>query len=124
MVSPSAARRFEGKVAFVTGGASGIGEGGVRRFDAEGARVAVADINLDAAKRLADELTDGLAVQIDVSDADSVRQAVAATVEHFGRLDVVFNNAGITDDQKSCTSSTSRAGTGCGRSTATASSTS
>ncbi|HEY3260251.1 MAG TPA: SDR family NAD(P)-dependent oxidoreductase [Pseudonocardiaceae bacterium] len=92
--------RFEGKVAFITGGASGLGEAAARRFDAEGAAVAVADINYERAGEVAKELRDGLAVEVDTSDAASVERAVAATVERFGRIDVVFNNAGITGEQK------------------------
>lgn len=94
------ARRFTDKVAFVTGGASGIGEGAALRFDEEGARVAVADIDFEAAQAVAKKLRDGLAVEMDAADAASVERAVAATVEHFGRIDVVFNNAGIAGEQQ------------------------
>jgi NAD(P)-dependent dehydrogenase (short-subunit alcohol dehydrogenase family) len=92
--------RFEGKVAFITGGASGLGEAAARRFDAEGAAVAVADIDHAKAQVVAKDLRDGLAVEVDVADPPSVERAVAATVERFGRLDVLFNNAGITGQQK------------------------
>ena len=92
--------RFEGRVALVTGGASGLGEAAARRFDAEGASVVVADIDAAKAAAVADALRDGLAVAVDVSDAAAVQRAVAQTVDRFGRLDVVFNNAGITGDQK------------------------
>lgn len=87
--------RLEGKVAIVTGGASGIGEATVRRFHAEGAKVVVADVsgNQDA---VAKELGDGaLAVQVDVSKGESVQAMINAAVEEFGRLDVLYNNAGI-----------------------------
>jgi len=92
--------RFDGKVAFITGGASGLGEAAAQRFDAEGAGVAVADIDFEKAQPVAKGLRDGLAVEVDVADAASVARAVAATVERFGRLDVVFNNAGITGTQE------------------------
>lgn len=91
--------RFEGKVAFVTGGASGIGEAAARRFDAERAKVVIADINEVAATKFATTLDDGFAVRVDTSDPASVETAVAAAVEKYGRIDVVFNNAGITGDQ-------------------------
>jgi NAD(P)-dependent dehydrogenase (short-subunit alcohol dehydrogenase family) len=92
--------RFEGKVAFVTGGASGLGAAAAQRFTDEGAQVAVADIDGAAAQKLAASLRDGYAVQLDTSDAESVARGVADAVEHFGRLDVVFNNAGITGAQQ------------------------
>ena len=87
--------RFAGKVAFVTGGASGLGAAAATRFAAEGARVVVADIDADGARRVAAALPDGLAVTVDTADAASVRAAVRRAVDHYGRIDVVFNNAGI-----------------------------
>jgi NAD(P)-dependent dehydrogenase (short-subunit alcohol dehydrogenase family) len=92
--------RFDGKVAFVTGGASGLGEAAARRFSDEGARVAVADIDAAGAEKVAASLRDGYGVQLDTSDAESVARGVADAVDHFGRLDVVFNNAGITGAQQ------------------------
>ena len=92
--------RFEGKVAFVTGGASGLGAAAAQRFSDEGAQVAVADIDAAGAEKVAASLRDGYAVQLDTSDARSVARAVADAVEHYGRLDVVFNNAGITGAQQ------------------------
>ncbi|WP_083787352.1 SDR family oxidoreductase [Stackebrandtia nassauensis] len=87
-------RRFDGKVAFLTGAAHGIGYACAKRLSAEGARVVVADIDAEAAKRAAREL-DGLAVACDVRDRASVEAAVAAAVDAFGRLDVLVNNVGI-----------------------------
>ena len=92
--------RFEGKVAFVTGGASGLGAATAQRFSDEGAQVAVADIDAAGAEKVAASLRDGYAVQLDAGDARSVARAVADAVEHYGRLDVVFNNAGITGPQQ------------------------
>jgi len=92
--------RFEGKVAFVTGGASGLGAAAAQRFSDEGAQVAVADIDAAGAEKVAASLRDGYAVHLDAADARSVARAVADAVEHYGRLDVVFNNAGITGPQQ------------------------
>ncbi|WP_200304652.1 glucose 1-dehydrogenase [Streptomyces adelaidensis] len=88
--------RIEGKVAIVTGGASGIGAGTARRFVAEGARVVVADLQEDAGKALVDELGEAARfVRTDVADEDDVAALVDYAAEEFGRLDVMFNNAGI-----------------------------
>jgi 3-oxoacyl-[acyl-carrier protein] reductase len=86
--------RLEGRIALVTGGASGIGAATVRRLAAEGARVAVADIDEAGARDVAGEV-DGLAVRMDVADAASAREGVAAAVEALGPLDVLVNNAGM-----------------------------
>jgi 2-hydroxycyclohexanecarboxyl-CoA dehydrogenase len=85
--------RFEGRTALVTGGASGIGAATVRRLAAEGARVAVADLNEDGAREVAAEV-DGAAVVMDVLDNDSVAAGVDAATEAVGPLDVLVNNAG------------------------------
>lgn len=86
------------KVALVTGGASGIGAATVRRFAAAGAQVAVVDRDEAGAQKIADEVG-GLALAVDVTDLDAMTGAVAAAEERFGRLDVVFLNAGITAGQ-------------------------
>jgi 3-oxoacyl-[acyl-carrier protein] reductase len=86
--------RLKGKVAIVTGGASGFGEGIVRRFAAEGAKVVIADLNDDAAQKIAREI-DGLAVQTDVSKAADVKALSEAAVARFGDIDILVNNAGI-----------------------------
>jgi len=87
--------RLARKVALVTGGASGIGEATVRLFVQEGAAVVVADIQDDRGQRLAGELGDRTAyVHTDVSREPDVQAAVAETVQRFGRLDCIFNNAG------------------------------
>jgi len=96
----SAGSRFEGKVAFVTGGASGLGAAAARRFAAEGARVAVADINVSGAETLAATLPDALAVEVDTAAPASVERAIGAAVAHYGRIDAIFNNAGIDGKQQ------------------------
>jgi NAD(P)-dependent dehydrogenase (short-subunit alcohol dehydrogenase family) len=83
-----------GKVAVVTGGASGIGKGIAARLAAEGARVIIADIQRDALEATAAELgVDGIAT--DVSDSDSVESLARTVVENYGTVHVVCNNAGI-----------------------------
>lgn len=90
---------LDGKVALITGAASGIGAGTARRFAQEGARVILADVQDGEGQQVLDEITGGggqaLYVHCDVSDADSVREAVETGVREFGRLDIVFANAGI-----------------------------
>ncbi len=88
--------RHEGRVAVVTGGANGIGRGCVERLVADGARVTIADIDLDAAKALESELGAAVrAISCDVTDEEAVEAMVAETVGHFGRLDFMVNNAGF-----------------------------
>lgn len=88
--------RLDGKVAVVTGGASGIGEGTVRRFHAEGARVVIADVRDCVGEELAGELGErAVYLHTDVSREEDVAAVVDAAVDRFGALDVMFNNAGI-----------------------------
>ena len=89
-------RGIDGKVAIVTGGARGIGRAVCARLHGEGARVAVVDSNGDAAAALAAELsTDCMGIAADVSSERHVQKAFVQTVERFGSVDFVFNNAGI-----------------------------
>ena len=88
-------RRLVGRVAVVTGGASGIGLATARRFAAEGAHVVVGDVAPDSGKEAAEEVG-GLFVQVDVTSPDQVRALFAAAVETYGGLDIAFNNAGIS----------------------------
>ncbi len=87
--------RLGGKTAIVTGGGSGFGAGICRRFANEGARVMVADINMDAAQTIAEEIH-GIAFEVDVSVNGNVGAMIHAAIETFGKLDIVINNAGIT----------------------------
>jgi 2-hydroxycyclohexanecarboxyl-CoA dehydrogenase len=88
--------RLEGRIAVVTGGASGIGAATSRRLAAEGARVAVCDLNYERAREVASEI-DGEAVAMNVTDADSVAEAVSAVSDTLGVPTVLVNNAG-TDE--------------------------
>ncbi len=94
--------RFEGKVAVVTGGASGIGKAAAEIFAREGARVALADINDNAGRGVADALgADTCFYQhCDVSSEDQIKDLIGQTVDNFGRLDILFNNAGVPSGGK------------------------
>ncbi len=91
-------RRLEGKVALVTGGARGIGEGIVRRFVSEGAQVMISDVLDSEGQALADELGQAY-VHLDVSSRTEWDAAIAATEAHWGRLDCLVNNAGVLGKQ-------------------------
>lgn len=88
--------RLAGKVAVITGGASGIGAGTVRRFAAEGAKVLIGDRNLAGAEELAASLGSDVAAQaVDVRREDEVAGLIESAQSRWGRLDCVFNNAGF-----------------------------
>ena len=87
--------RLDGKVAIVTGGASGIGEATARMFAAEGARLVIADMDGSAGETLAKELGDAFFCRTDVTLEDEVANVVAYAVDRYGRLDCMVNNAGI-----------------------------
>lgn len=92
----AASLRLKDRTAIVTGGASGFGEGIVRRFVAEGARVAIVDLNLAAARALSKDLGAGvIAVQADVSQDAAVARMAAEVQGALGPVDVLVNNAGI-----------------------------
>jgi 3(or 17)beta-hydroxysteroid dehydrogenase len=86
--------RLQDKVALITGGASGIGAAAARLFAEEGARVIVADVQADLGRQVAADI-DGLFVSLDVAHAPDWQRAAALVEDRHGRLDVVFNNAGI-----------------------------
>jgi NAD(P)-dependent dehydrogenase (short-subunit alcohol dehydrogenase family) len=89
------AGRMEGKVCVITGAGGGMGADAAIRFAEEGAQITVADVDGAAAEQVAGQVG-GLAVQVDVSDEASVQTLYAATVERFGGVDVLYNNAGIS----------------------------
>ncbi|CAM8961399.1 unnamed protein product [Rhodiola kirilowii] len=95
--------RLEGKVALITGAASGIGESAARLFAKHGAKVVVADIQSDLGSSLCDELggpKHALFVHCDVTKESDIETAVNLAVSKYGKLDIMFNNAGIIDDIK------------------------
>jgi NAD(P)-dependent dehydrogenase (short-subunit alcohol dehydrogenase family) len=87
--------RLDGKVAIITGGAGGIGAATARLMATRGAWVAVADINKAGAEALAVDLPDALAIEVDLEHQSSIKAMIAATVAHFGRIDVLHNNAAL-----------------------------
>jgi meso-butanediol dehydrogenase / (S,S)-butanediol dehydrogenase / diacetyl reductase len=90
--------RFDGRAVFVTGGAHGIGRATVQRLAQEGARVTIADIDIEAARHVAGEVTSEggtvLATRCDVTDPESVDAAIASSVERYGHLDALVHTAG------------------------------
>ncbi len=94
--------RLQDKVAVITGAGRGIGRATALRFAGEGASVVVADIDQDVIEEVVQEIVAGngraIAVQVDVTDRDSVERMVQAAREAFGRVDILVNNAGITRD--------------------------
>lgn len=94
--------RLKDKVAIITGGASGIGLAAVRRFANEGATVIIADYNLEAGKKVEEELLKENAsvafYQINVADKEIVTNVVQEVLKQFNKIDILVNNAGITND--------------------------
>lgn len=92
--------RIQDKVCLITGGASGIGEATARLFAREGGKIAVVDLDGPNGRRVVEELSgqghDALFVEADVADEAAAAQSVGHVIERFGRLDVLFNNAGIS----------------------------
>ena len=97
MVAATPLFSLSGKIAIVTGAASGIGASIAETFAAQGARVALLDMNLDAAKALAARLPGAHAVACNVTDAGAVAAAVAEVQAEMGEIDILVNSAGIVD---------------------------
>ena len=95
--------RFEGRVAVVTGGASGIGKATAKRIAAEGGSVVIADLQDEAGRAVVEEIEGSggkaLYVHLNVTDEKGWAEAVAKTIETFGGLDILVNNAGIGDTE-------------------------
>lgn len=94
--------RLKDKVAIVTGGANGIGRHTVLRFAGEGAKVVIADFNEEQGLKVLDEVRKhggaAIFVKVDVASAESAENMVKTTLDHFGKIDILINNAGITND--------------------------
>ncbi|MEC9058986.1 MAG: SDR family oxidoreductase, partial [Actinomycetota bacterium] len=89
--------RLDGKVCIVTGASSGFGVRFAKVLSAAGAKVVVAARRRDRLEELAGGLPDALAIQCDVSDDEQCRELIARSISHYGRVDVLVNNAGISD---------------------------
>jgi NAD(P)-dependent dehydrogenase (short-subunit alcohol dehydrogenase family) len=87
--------RLDDKVCVITGSAGGIGREAALLFSDEGAKLCVADVDEEAGEKTASECGDAFFFKVDVSDPTSVEEMYAAVAEHFGRIDVLYNNAGI-----------------------------
>lgn len=93
--------RLKGKTALITGAGQGLGEAFARRFAAEGAQIAVADLNAANAEKVAKSITDGgskaIGIAADVARVKQVNDMVAQTIAHFGTVDILINSAGVFD---------------------------
>ncbi|XP_077230248.1 secoisolariciresinol dehydrogenase-like isoform X1 [Tasmannia lanceolata] len=96
------AKRLEGKVALITGGASGIGESTAKLFHHHGAKIIIADIQDDLGHSVCQELgpKDSSFIHCDVRDEDAIQNAIKSAITKYGKLDIMFNNAGIVDELK------------------------
>jgi NAD(P)-dependent dehydrogenase (short-subunit alcohol dehydrogenase family) len=93
--------RLDGKVCVITGSAGGIGREAALLFSDEGAKVCVADVNSDAGEKTAGECREAIFTKVDVTDSGSVKEMYEATVDRYGGIDVLYNNAGIMPEDDS-----------------------
>ncbi|XP_051153033.1 borneol dehydrogenase, mitochondrial-like [Andrographis paniculata] len=101
-MASTSVKRLEGKVALITGAASGIGEATARLFSEHGAKVVIADIQDDLGQKVANDLgsSSAIFVHCDVTIESDVKNAVDTAVSKFGRLDIMHNNAGVAGEPK------------------------
>ena len=96
--------RVKDKVALVTGGASGIGLSAASLLAKEGAKVVIADFNVEGAKEAAENIVsqggEAVGIFLDAGDENSIKEAVEFTVKHYGKVSILFNNVGLTNLQK------------------------
>ena len=99
--------RLDGKVCVITGAGGGMGREAALLFSEEGAQVCVADVDLAAAEKTAEEARNAFAQQVDVAEEQSVKQMMDATAERYGGIDVLYNNAGISPNDDASVLATS-----------------
>lgn len=88
-------RRLENQVAIITGGGQGLGEALAMRMNREGAKIIVADVNIEQARKVAERLVDSMAVKVDVTNYQEIEEMVRKTVERYGKIDLLVCNAAI-----------------------------
>ncbi|MER1953846.1 MAG: SDR family NAD(P)-dependent oxidoreductase, partial [Aerococcus urinaeequi] len=94
--------KLDGKVALIFGGTSGIGEATAILYAKEGAQVAIVGRNEDKANKILDTIAElgpiGLFVKADLNESQSIKDAVQTTLDHYGKIDILYNGAGILDN--------------------------
>src|SRR4051812_1828540 len=92
------------KVALITGGASGMGKAEALAFAAKGAKVVIADINYDGAKKVVNEIVENggsaLAIQVNMTNSEEIKNMVQDILNEYGQIDILVNNAGVFDKYK------------------------
>jgi len=97
---------LKGKVALITGGASGLGRAAAERFDKEGAKIVITDVNTKDGEELVKSLSNAKFIETDVTDHEAVKKSIDYAVKEYGSVDIIFNNAGIDGEQKPTAEST------------------